>query len=415
MNAKEKENIAILVDFVKSEYFRSIGKRNDNYKNIEASKLYKKRRKATAFLRYLGIKNFNGRVYGKKNIRLIKNSEMITIVRKLKNIFINNPDNCFKIIEDYSDKYLRILSFFYSAFLWKDFNIEDVFYVSNFIIPTLKKDRCSFSLEGCRNKEIETKVNSYHYFPEDWELPDNSMISSPLIGIELELYHRNEKIFNQLSNFFYFQKDGSLEFYDGGIELTTYPLPFQTLIEEGGAVDVLCKDFLPRFGCFSQCKEETGLHIHLSKLHKSSKFRISLKKAFYSLPYRFLRILYGRDSNTYCRIEDRINYLYQYGIHPSMAAEEQQNSLFVTDNYSRYFELNFTNKNTIEFRRGKGTVDPDKIKQIIDFCYFVTMFSSENPNIYNENLIEIKKELVKYIINNCYTESLKELISEYGE
>lgn len=57
-------------------------------------------------------------------------------------------------------------------------------------------------------------------------------------------------------------------------------MTFDELIKEGGGIDILTKDFMPRFSCYSQKATETGFHIHLSKINFNKKVCILLKKAF---------------------------------------------------------------------------------------------------------------------------------------
>lgn len=106
-------------------------------------------------------------------------------------------------------------------------------------------------------------------------------MKEPLVGLELEVYAQNRYIFDNKSNFFYLQRDGSLSEDSGGVEITTLPMSFDSLIKDNGGIDILTKDFMPRFSCYSQRAPETGFHIHLSKVNFNKNVYILLKKAFY--------------------------------------------------------------------------------------------------------------------------------------
>lgn len=76
---------------------------------------------------------------------------------------------------------------------------------------------------------------------------------------------------------------------------------------------------------------------------------------------------------------------------------------------SRYLELNFTNSKTVEFRRGKGTVDAICIKSILDFCYHIYKYSIEAQNLYKSDLLSIRLFVQNYLMENARTERLKNL------
>ena len=94
MNAKEKKSLEILFSFVKGNYKEILEEEffDVSYKNIDAKFLSKSRRKTTAFLKYIGEREFRGCVYGKNNVRLIKNSDMVKLNKRLKNRIILTPD-----------------------------------------------------------------------------------------------------------------------------------------------------------------------------------------------------------------------------------------------------------------------------------------------------------------------------------
>lgn len=107
MNAKEKKSLEILFSFVKGNY-KEVLKEEDfdvSYKNIDAKFLSKARRKTTAFLKYIGEREFRGCVYGKNNVRLIKNSDMVKLNKRVKNRIILTPDLI--LYKTYSPEYVK--------------------------------------------------------------------------------------------------------------------------------------------------------------------------------------------------------------------------------------------------------------------------------------------------------------------
>lgn len=413
MNAKEKKSLEILFSFVKGIYKEILEEEfpDVSYKNIHAKFLSKSRRKTTAFLKYIGEREFRGCVYGKNNVRLIKNSDMVKLNKRVKNRIILTPDLI--LYKTYSPEYVKILKNFAENILWEKLNEHNIEYLTEYVIPTLTSRKDVFEHPDIPKIFVSTKQRSYHYFPDVWTRPNNNNLDEPLVGLELEVYARSKYIFENKSNFFYLQRDGSLFEENGGTEITTIPMPFEDLIREGGGIDILTKDFMARFSCFSQSPPETGFHIHLSKTQFSDNIAVLLKKAFYCFPYQFTTELFGRENTSYCKPEPKIQMLMEYGIHPSAASNFGLEKIFTPYCDSRYFELNLTNNNTIEFRRGKGTIDSLAIKSILDFCYHIYKYSINSKKLYKSDLLSIKALLQDYLMENAKTERLKKLIKKY--
>lgn len=415
MNAKEKKSLEILFSFVKGNYKEILEEEfsDVSYKNIDAKFLSKSRRKTTAFLKYIGEREFRGCVYGKNNVRLIKNSDIVKLNKRLKNRIILTPDLI--LYKTYSPEYVKILKFFVENILWEKLNEHNIEYLTEYVIPTLISKKYVFEHPGIPKVFVSTRQRSYHCFPDTWERPDNSNLEEPLVGLELEVYARNPSIFENKSNFFYLQRDSSLSEANGGTEITTIPMSFNDLIREGGGIDILTKDFMPRFSCYSQKENSTGFHIHLSKIKFNTKVCVLLKRTFYCFPYAFLTELFGRTNGGYCLPEPQIQRLMEFGIHPSSASESGLEKIFQPYCDSRYLELNFTNSKTVEFRRGKGTVDAICIKSILDFCYHIYKYSIEAQNLYKSDLLSIRLFVQNYLMENAKTERLKKLIKKYEE
>lgn len=415
MNAIEKKSLEILFSFVKGNYKEILEEEfsDVSYKNIDAKILSKSRRKTTAFLKYIGEREFRGCVYGKNNVRLIKNSDMVKLNKRLKNRIILTPDLI--LYKTYSPEYVKILKFFVENILWEKLNEHNIEYLTEYVIPTLTSRKDVFEHPDIPKVFVSTCLRSYHYFPDEWTRPDNGKLKDPLVGLELEVYARNKYIFENKSNFFYLQRDGSLSEENGGVEITTVPMSFDELIKEGGGIDILTKDFMPRFSCYSQKDNSTGFHIHLSKIKFNTKVYILLKRAFYCFPYNFLTELFGRTNGGYCSAEPKIQRLMEFGIHPSAASASGLEKIFQPYCDSRYLELNFTNRKTVEFRRGKGTVDTICIKSILDFCYHIYKYSIEAQDLYKSDLLSIRLFVQDYLMENARTERLKKLIKKYEE
>ena len=233
MNSKETKTLDLLFNFVKVNYKEVLEEElpDNSYKNLDPKFLSKSRRKITAFLRYIGEKTFRGCVYGKKKINLIKNSDMVKLNKRLKNRITLTPDLILHNTS-YSPEYVKILRFFVENVLWEKLNHDNIEYLTEYLIPTLGSRKDVFEHPNIPKNFVSTRLRSYHYFPDTWERPDNSNLEEPLVGLELEVYARNRYIFENKSNFFYIQRDGSLCEGAGGAEITTIPMTFDDLIKD---------------------------------------------------------------------------------------------------------------------------------------------------------------------------------------
>ena len=158
MNAKEKKSLELLFAFVRKNYKEILNEEYSDvsYKNIDAAFLAKARRKTTAFLKYIGERNFRGCIYGKNNVRLIKNSDMVKLNKRLKDRIILTPD--LFLYKTYSKEYVKVLSFFVENVLWGELNEHNIEYLTEYVIPTLNFDKDVFEHPDIPNVFISTKM-----------------------------------------------------------------------------------------------------------------------------------------------------------------------------------------------------------------------------------------------------------------
>lgn len=414
MNKKEKDKVELLKKIVRENYYLFYKNKifDFSYKTQKAKDLYLRKRKATAFLRFAGVKDIDGPVLEKKNFKLIRNATLWAMCKFFSQTINTVPDKELNQKRKYSSDFIKIFKHFLDAFTLKQIPETSWSYILDHVISALSPlNRKEFLLSDFSEKDlIQTTMNGYHYRPSGWT-PDNSDLKAPLVGLEIEFYHQNRSIYNKFSNFFYFQHDGSLCDEKGGTELTTRPLSIDSLLKKGGAIDLLCEEFFPLFGAYSQSTKETGLHIHVSKIKWDRSVEILLKKCFYSMPYELLTKIFGRETNQYCNPISGVMEIKKYGIHPASASPKGQNLIFERSIENRYCELNPINAHTIEFRRGKGTVKKERIKTIVDFCYFTYIFAMENKEKSNLTLQEILFEYVSFLREKCITKELYTLLA----
>lgn len=206
-------------------------------------------------------------------------------------------------------------------------------------------------------------------------------------GIELETVARNESAYNALNNFesncFYMERDGSLPSY--GIEFVS------TLIRPQDAVK--SEFFEPLCNCLtglakSKTIEATGLHVHVSGTAfgaNDDEIRETAAKCSDMLDEiigdDILRAIFGRGVNDWCKRAERSEFSRALAIVKNTAGanilrDENIKKQYIADltrnykaghNSRRYYRLNLTNENTIEFRQGKGNISSATISTIIQF------------------------------------------------
>lgn len=196
------------------------------------------------------------------------------------------------------------------------------------------------------------------------------------VGIELEAYCPEGLGFIKESNWISFERDSSLSSLTNGIEMVTCPIPVNLAIKEDFWLPFTT--YLTNKGVRSYKARETGLHCHIgldafSENLEKRKEEIGRLCYLYQtiIPYDTKVAVFGRSTNTYCNelvlstpkeIEKFREYL-KPGAEKLIYNEKKGSS------NTRYSELNLeTNIPTIEFRRGKGSINAARIASIIAFC-----------------------------------------------
>ena len=224
------------------------------------------------------------------------------------------------------------------------------------------------------------------------EIKDYNRLLKPTelkTGIELELIakpdqHTNLKKFR--SNWFFFQYDGSLG--NSGWELTTVPLPSNTA-KNPKTYEILCRELTKHATSFEN--SATGLHVHLSREHFHTRKdpateRGNIVKALFLYAYVL------QDANSRVFLRSYNNYATRIDIKQARALHEigtkyinrrylldLQNDIYTSIPRMRYLSVNITNPKTIEFRQGKGTIKPESIARMVEYCQLVTKYASTKP------------------------------------
>ena len=233
------------------------------------------------------------------------------------------------------------------------------------------------------------------------------------IGIELEMEkedstirERSETIITLLNETYEtyadcsilldWKKDSSLE---NGVEMVTAPISLD--IFKNKVIPLIKK--LHENGFTSEKSGRCGNHIHISKnvFSEEAQSRLVL---IYAKFEKQIKILSRRGTNnSYCR--DVLENFDSLEIENSMKVANSQK------NKGKNTAINFSNKNTIEFRVFRGTMCTNKLIANIQLVQLLADWSRKNLTVYdilNLNIADFKNE----ILANNYEELLNYCIEK---
>ena len=251
-----------------------------------------------------------------------------------------------------------------------------------------KKERNKYTF---LRKDVKTDIiytGRYQYH----EVKDYNRLLKPTdlkTGIELEMIARPDQHTNLKkikSNWIFFQYDGSLG--NSGWELTTVPLA-SNVAKNPKTYEALCREL----GKYATSYESsaTGLHVHLSREHFHTRKdpateRGNIVKALFLYAYVL------QDANSRVFLRSYNNYATRIDIKQARALHEigtkyikkgylmdLQNDIYSSIPRMRYLSINITNPKTIEFRQGKGTIKPESIARMVEYCQLITKYASIKP------------------------------------
>lgn len=231
------------------------------------------------------------------------------------------------------------------------------------------------------------KYTGYHGYGAPEFIDQNSRDIGGSVGVEIEMafnsYDGRQHFTESVeSNVIWCGHDGSITGV-ADMEMCTIPLL------PGDAISPafwkpICERLL-ECGARSYRNNSTGLHVHLDRklFHKtqsarpnSNSYEITCARALYGLyvqdaPWK--KTLFGRSNNNYCvkNIGGDVLKFVQTTLPEAVHSKECVSKLIQESTNGmreRYSEFNCTKSNTIEFRCGKGTLKPERIAAIAEFC-----------------------------------------------
>ena len=214
-----------------------------------------------------------------------------------------------------------------------------------------------------------------------------------MVGVELEVECKSESAKDTLnetrSNWFYQEHDGSLGEY--GVELITIPLRpvdarsvdfWKTLCDPVGKVATSWEN------------STTGLHVHISRTILGStpaESSETLGKLLYfyhhlvldgGVAERINKDIYGR-AHTYSECIGKSDAgsaaktLGKSALKHRDVCDVVKVKMIEKSSRDRYFDINLQNSDTIEFRKGKGSIKPERLAMVVAWSELMCLYCRE--------------------------------------
>lgn len=234
------------------------------------------------------------------------------------------------------------------------------------------------------------------------------------VEMEVEFHTRSERdVFtSKRSNWFYCERDGSLG--DSGCEIVTIPL-LPKDVKSADFWSQLTESLIGNACATSSC----GLHVHIGKdIFPESRRSESLGKLLYLYHHHLddttlNTAIFGREHGYHATSGKTVSgdAAKMFG-RAALGIKEVQDKvardLRMKSEGSRYYDINITNENTIEFRKGAGTTDPQKVISIVEYvelmCKYVLVTSW--GRISYEDFYEFLKKRVRTNYNKIILQNL---------
>lgn len=263
-----------------------------------------------------------------------------------------------------------------------------------------------------------TGQHSYHYHHGCHLNEPIAPFKGHRIGIELEVEFDNSEDrdeFNSIaSNWFYRERDGSLGNY--GVEIITIPLLPQDAKDEEMWRSLCERLRKARSWDTGRC----GLHVHIGReiLGKNEDVRQETLGRMLYLYHEFLKQtrlnvkIFGRERGYHDEngqtMESRAAKVLGNGIFKDASVKDKvKQSLIDKGDETRYFDINLQNPATIEFRKGRGSINAKRIAMVIEWCEIICKYSRQTPwsQIGYEDFVNYAKIVAKGETLKAYLDS----------
>lgn len=234
-----------------------------------------------------------------------------------------------------------------------------------------------------------TGVKSYHSHHDDEPNKTLKHHSGYKVGVELEVECNNSESHRKCteiqSNWIYMETDGSLS--SRGIEFITIPLRPQDAKKAetwSALITYLSKH------AKSWSKSSCGLHVHIGReiLGRTAEQQSETISKMLFLYHHWLkdcsmnRAIYGRmrgysDQDAKAAEADAARTLGKEVFKSKKLKDTVKKALIAKSSRGRYFDINLSNSATIEFRRGRGSINTARITAVVEYCELICLYAKQ--------------------------------------
>ena len=291
------------------------------------------------------------------------------------------------------------------------------------VTSTQSADAMSFFHDKYERRLTYKGVQGYHHHHGETPNAPIKSVRGHKIGVELEVefknsYGKTSWHDKAKSNWFYCERDGSLN--DNGVEIITVPMNPKD-IKSRATWEPLIEYLLDK--AVSWDSPRCGLHVHIGREILGSnpeQQSETIGKLLY-LYHHFVndtpmnKKIFGRDrayneKDGKTREGDAVATLGSGVLKLNEVKNTLKKGLIDKSSSDRYFDINLQNSNTIEFRKGRGSIKVSRIIMVIEYCEMMCKYAK------SAKWEEISKDaFVSYVVSNISKESPLYCFFEAGE
>ena len=306
-----------------------------------------------------------------------------------------------------------------------DFTFVGIINERNELIPSTGSvvDSMSFFNDKYEHSVTYNGVHGYHHHHGDTPNAPKKAVRGHKIGVELEVEFKSSDGKNRWndkakSNWFYCERDGSLN--DNGVEIITVPMNPKD-IKARATWESLIGYLSDKAKSWDSPR--CGLHVHIGREILGSNPE-QQSETIGKLLYLYHHFVNGTPMNTrifgrnraYNEKDGKTREGYAIATLGSgvLKLNEVKNTLkkglIDKSSSDRYFDINLQNSNTIEFRKGRGSIKASRIIMVIEYCEMMCKYAK------SAKWEKISKDaFVSYVVSNISKESPLYRFFEAGE
>lgn len=291
------------------------------------------------------------------------------------------------------------------------------------VTSTQSADAMSFFHDKYERRFTYKGVHGYHHHHGDTPNAPIKSVRGHKIGVELEVEFKTRDGKNRWgdrakSNWFYCERDGSLN--DNGVEIITVPMNPKD-IKSRATWEPLIEYLSDKAKSWDSPR--CGLHVHIGREILGSnpeQQSETIGKLLY-LYHHFVndttmnKKIFGRDrayneKDGKTREGDAVAILGSGVLKLKEIKDTLKKGMIEKSSSDRYFDINLQNSNTIEFRKGRGSIKVSRIIMVIEYCEMMCKYAK------SAKWEEISKDaFVSYVVSNISKESPLYCFFEAGE